>query len=149
MPDDIQKLIQSQTDFIISQQLPSGAIPRYRGGITDPWDHVECAMALDSSGRFGEASLAYKWMHETQNPDGSWYSSYHDDKPQDLTRDTNFGTYIATGMWSLDSLMAVTSKRMYKMISMSSGHILFPEVLSVSTVIDSMIGRKLPKPLIS
>jgi len=99
MLEDIQRLIQSQADFIISQQLPSGAIPWYRGGITDPWDHVECAIALDFSGRFSESSLAYKWMRDTQNPDGSWYFSYHDDKPQNLTKDINFSTYIATGMW--------------------------------------------------
>jgi len=99
MRDDIQRLIQSQADFIISQQLPSGAIPWYRDGITDPWDHVECAMALDFSGQSSEASLAYKWMHDTQNPDGSWYFSYLNDKAQDLTKDTNFSTYIATGLW--------------------------------------------------
>jgi hypothetical protein len=99
MLEDIQRLIQSQADFIISQQLPSGAIPWYQGGITDPWDHVECAMALDFIGRSSEASSAYKWMRDTQNPDGSWYSSYLNDKPQDLTKDTNFSTYIATGMW--------------------------------------------------
>jgi hypothetical protein len=84
---------------MISQQLPSGAIPWYRGGITDPWDHVECAIALDFAGRSGAADLAYKWMRDTQNPDGSWYFSYHNDKPQNLTKDTNFSTYIATGMW--------------------------------------------------
>jgi hypothetical protein len=99
MPEDIQRLIQCQADFIIDQQLPSGAIPWYRGGITDPWDHVECAIALDLSVHVREASLAYKWMRNTQNPDGSWYFSYQDDKPQDLTRDTNFSTYIAAGMW--------------------------------------------------
>jgi len=99
MPEDIERLIQSQADFIVSQQLPSGAIPWYRGGITDPWDHVECAMALDFSAHPRESSLAYRWMHDSQNPDGSWYFSYHDDKPGDLTRDTNFSTYIATGMW--------------------------------------------------
>jgi hypothetical protein len=99
MRDDIQRLIQSQADFIVSQQLPSGAIPWYQGGITDPWDHVECAMALDFSRRYSEAGLAYKWMHETQNPDGSWYFSYLNDKAQDLTKDTNFSTYLATGLW--------------------------------------------------
>jgi len=99
MRDDIQRLIQSQANFIISQQLPSGAIPWYRGGITDPWDHVECAISLDLSSRSSEASLAYKWMHDTQNPDGSWYFSYLNDKAQDLTKDTNFSTYIATGLW--------------------------------------------------
>ncbi len=99
MLEQTQRLIQSQAGFIISQQLPSGAIPWYLGGITDPWDHVECAMALDFSSHFRESGLAYKWMHDNQNPDGSWYFSYHDDKPQDLTKDTNFSTYIATGMW--------------------------------------------------
>ena len=99
MPEDIQRLIQSQADFIVGQQLPSGAIPWYRGGITDPWDHVECAIALDFSSRCSEAVLAYKWMRDTQNPDGSWYFSYEDDKPQNLTKDTNFSTYLATGLW--------------------------------------------------
>jgi hypothetical protein len=56
-------------------------------------------MALDFSGRSGAANSAYKWMRDTQNPDGSWYFSYVNDKPQNLTKDTNFSTYIATGMW--------------------------------------------------
>jgi len=99
MRKDIQRLIQIQIDYIVSQQLPSGAIPWYQGGITDPWDHVECAMALDFSGRPGEASLAYKWMRDTQKPDGSWYFSYLNNKAQDLTKDTNFSTYLATGLW--------------------------------------------------
>jgi len=99
MPEDIRRLIQSQADFIVSQQLPSGAIPWYQDGITDPWDHVECAMALDFSDRPGEASLAYEWMRDAQNPDGSWYFSYLNDKAQDLTKDTNFSTYLATGLW--------------------------------------------------
>jgi MMP endo-(1,4)-3-O-methyl-alpha-D-mannosidase len=99
MPQDIQRLIQSQADFIVSQQLPSGAIPWYRGGIIDPWDHVECAMALDVSGRSAAAKLAYEWMRDVQNHDGSWYFSYRNDKPENLTKDTNFSTYIATGMW--------------------------------------------------
>jgi len=99
MPKDIQRLIQIQADYIVSQQLPSGAIPWYQGGITDPWDHVECAMALDFSSRLSEASSAYKWLRDIQNPDGSWYFSYLNDKAQDLTKDTNFSTYIATGLW--------------------------------------------------
>jgi hypothetical protein len=99
MPVDTRRLIQSQADFIVSQQLPSGAVPWYRGGITDPWDHVECAIALDLSGHVRDANLAYSWMRDTQNADGSWYFSYHDDEPEDLTRDTNFSTYIAAGMW--------------------------------------------------
>ena len=99
MLEDVQRIIQSQANFIIEQQLPSGAIPWYQGGITDPWDHVEAAMALDFSGRFDEARLAYEWMRSNQNPDGSWYFSYDNDKPRNLTKDTNFSTYISAGLW--------------------------------------------------
>jgi len=97
--DNLQQLVRRQADFITSQQLPSGAIPWYRGGSIDPWDHVECAIALDFAGRFKEAAGAYKWSCDTQNPDGSWYSCYPQKDNNDLTRDTNFTSYIATGMW--------------------------------------------------
>jgi len=97
--NELQELVQRQADFIISQQLPSGAIPWFRGAITDPWDHVECAIALDFAGRFDEAARAYKWSFEAQNPDGSWYSSYPQRKQDDQTKDTNFVSYIATGVW--------------------------------------------------
>jgi MMP endo-(1,4)-3-O-methyl-alpha-D-mannosidase len=97
--DELQRLVQDQADFIISQQLPSGAIPWFRAAITDPWDHVECAIALDLAGRFDEAVKAYEWSHETQNSDGSWYSSYPQVKQDDQTKDANFIAYIATGIW--------------------------------------------------
>jgi hypothetical protein len=96
---DLQQLVHKQADFIISQQLLSGAIPWYRGSITDPWDHVECAIALDFAGRFAEAVKAYNWSRHTQNPDGSWYSSYPQRRLDDQTKDTNFTSYIATGIW--------------------------------------------------
>jgi len=97
--DDLEELVRHQADFIISQQLPSGAIPWFRGAITDPWDHVECAIALDLAGRHDEAVKAYMWSHETQNSDGSWYSNYPQVKQDDRTRDANFTSYIATGIW--------------------------------------------------
>ena len=97
--DTLQELVRLQADFIVETQLASGAIPWYRGGIADPWDHVEGAIALDLAGRLDHAEAAYGWSRDKQNPDGSWYSSYVDDKPQDLVKDTNFASYIATGMW--------------------------------------------------
>lgn len=97
--ESLQELVDSQADFIIDCQLPSGAIPWYRGGITDPWDHVEGAIALDLCGRHKEAIAAYTWSRDMQNPDGSWYSGYRDDKPQERVRDANFASYLATGMW--------------------------------------------------
>lgn len=96
---DIQGLLQQQADFISGSQLPSGAIPWYPGGITDPWDHVECAIALDLSARFDEAARAYLWLRQVQNPDGSWWFNYLDDQPHDLTRDTNHSSYLAVGLW--------------------------------------------------
>ena len=95
----IEKLIQQQGDHISQTQLQSGAIPWYQNGITDPWDHVESAIALDASGRPEAAARAYLWLRDYQNPDGSWWSSYIDNKPEDLTRDTNYSTYLAVGLW--------------------------------------------------
>ena len=42
---------------------------------------------------------AYKWSRDMQNAEGSWYFSYKADIPEDTTRDTNFASYVATGMW--------------------------------------------------
>src|SRR3954453_16668578 len=55
-------------------QEPSGAIPWFPGGHTDPWDHVECAMALAACGLRDEAVRAYDWLARPQSPDGSWPS---------------------------------------------------------------------------
>ena len=99
MQQYIQELIHQSADFISKHQLPSGAIPWYEGGITDPWDHVECAIALDLSGKCEEAERAYVWLRDAQNPDGSWWYSYLNDQPHDLTRDTNYSSYIAVGLW--------------------------------------------------
>ena len=99
MPHDIQGLIQQQVSFISQAQLPSGAIPWYQGSVTDPWDHVECAIALDLSGRFNEAARAYMWLRDVQNPDGSWWFNYLNDQPEDLTRDSNHSSYLAFGLW--------------------------------------------------
>jgi len=96
---DIEGMIQHQADHISQAQLLSGAIPWYHGGIADPWDHVECAIALDLSGRFEEAERAYWWLRNSQNPDGSWWSSYINNQPEDLTRDTNYSSYLAVGLW--------------------------------------------------
>ena len=97
--DNLQELVDHQADFIVEIQLQSGAIPWYRGGITDPWDHVESAIALDLAGRFDQATAAYQWSRNMQNFDGSWYSGYAGNKPLNTVKDTNFASYIATGMW--------------------------------------------------
>ena len=54
---------------------------------------------MDLSERFDAAVQAYRWLRNFQNPDGSWWSSYLNDQPQDLTRDTNYSSYLAVGLW--------------------------------------------------
>ncbi len=98
-PADLGRLVDETADFIAGQQLASGAIPWYRDAPTDPWDHVECAIALDLCGRFEAAAAAYRWLASTQNTDGSWWYSYRGDQPQDLAKDSSHSAYPATGVW--------------------------------------------------
>lgn len=99
VPSLLQELIEQQAGYIRQTQLPSGAIPWYPGGTTDPWDHVECAIALDQAGCHQEAAGAYRWLRDVQNPDGSWWFRYINNQPQDLTRDANYSSYLAVGLW--------------------------------------------------
>nr|WP_280262672.1 prenyltransferase [Nocardia abscessus] len=84
---------------IADAQQTSGAIPWFSGGHTDPWDHIECAMALTAAGLLDEARRAYTWSAQTQRPDGSWPRQFRDDTIEDHATDTNFCAYIATGVW--------------------------------------------------
>ena len=52
--------------FILDTQLPSGEIPWFDGGYTDPWDHVEAAMGLSIGGEYEAAVAAYRWLVQTQ-----------------------------------------------------------------------------------
>src|SRR3546814_2851253 len=51
-------------------------IPWFPGGHSDPWNHVEAAMALDIGGRRAEADRAYEWLVGLQRDDGSWHQYY-------------------------------------------------------------------------
>jgi len=85
--------------FIAAHQLPSGAIPWYRDGVTDPWDHVECAIALNLCGMSDTAEKAYRWLAEIQNADGSWWHTYRGNQRKEPAKDTNHSAYVATGVW--------------------------------------------------
>lgn len=80
-------------------QKHDGEIPWFKGGKTDPWDHVEAAMGLSVCGYPLQARLAYQWLADRQLSDGSWYASYMDGAPLDMTRDTNVTAYIAVGVY--------------------------------------------------
>ena len=75
-------------------------IPWFAGGHTDPWNHVEAAMALTVGGALDEADRAYEWLRATQRADGSWYTYYlADGEVEDRRLDTNVCAYVATGVW--------------------------------------------------
>jgi hypothetical protein len=84
---------------IADEQESSGAIPWFTGGHTDPWDHVECAMALTVAGLLGPARAAFEWSRRTQRPDGSWPIQLRAGTIEDANSDSNFCAYIATGVW--------------------------------------------------
>ncbi|HEX4979116.1 MAG TPA: hypothetical protein VFV35_03535 [Acidimicrobiales bacterium] len=91
--------VQATADSIAAVQQPGGKIPWFPGGHADPWNHVECAMALVTAGRRAEACRAFDWLAATQLEDGSWFTYYLDDGIEDERRDTNVSTYVAVGAW--------------------------------------------------
>ena len=86
-------------DAIASLQLADGMIPWFPGGHCDPWNHVECAMALTVGGRVVEAERAYQWLVDTQRSDGSWHQYYLEGGVEDAKLDANVVAYVATGAW--------------------------------------------------
>ena len=86
-------------DTIAAVQVPSGMIPRFEGGVADPWNHVEAAMALAVAGRRSEADAAYEWLARIQRPDGSWHQYYTTDGVDQDKLDANTVAYVAAGVW--------------------------------------------------
>ncbi|MEE6138136.1 prenyltransferase [Mycobacterium sp. 050128] len=84
---------------IAAEQESSGAIPWFHGGHTDPWDHVESAMALTAAGLLEPARAAYEWSRRNQRRDGSWPLQFRSGTIEDANSDSNFCAYIATGVW--------------------------------------------------
>ncbi|WP_297773892.1 prenyltransferase, partial [Mycobacterium sp.] len=84
---------------IAAAQESSGAIPWFDGGHTDPWDHVECAMALTAAGLLEPARAAFDWSRRTQRSDGSWPIQFRAGVIEDANSDSNFCAYIAAGVW--------------------------------------------------
>ena len=92
--------IRETAQHLTSLQLPNGMIQWFPGGHSDPWNHIESAMALDVAGFHQEAEQAYEWLADIQRPDGSWHNYYlPDGTVEDAKLDTNVCAYIATGVW--------------------------------------------------
>jgi hypothetical protein len=84
---------------IIAAREPGGAIPWFPGGHTDPWDHLECVMALQVAGHLAEADAGYRWLRDTQRPDGSWPMATVGGVVTETAADSNQCAYIATAVW--------------------------------------------------
>ncbi|MDI6742246.1 MAG: hypothetical protein QMD11_05830 [Smithella sp.] len=85
--------------FILSIQKENGEIPWSIGGKTDPWDHVESAMGLTTGGFYTEAARAYEWLAVAQLEDGSWWSETLDGKIVNSSKESNFSSYVAVGVF--------------------------------------------------
>lgn len=94
---------------ILDLQDSDGSIPWFEDGPWDPWNHVECAMALGAMGHKREAAAAYDYLFEHQREDGSWLGEYGNALPMVdrdfISRekapalcDTNFCAYPAVGI---------------------------------------------------
>lgn len=94
------EFLRPTVEFILATQQPSGEIPWFEGGHSDPWDHVEAAMALSIGGEYAAAVAAYRWLADTQLEDGSWWAGYRGAEIDNgERRETNFVAYVATGVW--------------------------------------------------
>ena len=83
---------------IKAAQERSGALP-WPDGHTDAWNHIESAMGLLTSGEREAAEHAYAWLRGKQRPDGSWATSYIDEKVIDPDGESNQAAYVAVGTW--------------------------------------------------
>jgi hypothetical protein len=93
-PADILQTARS----IEAAQLPTGAIG-WPDGHVDPWDHVECAMALSACGLTGPARRGYQWLRDTQRLDGSWPRTIVGTAVADHAAESHHAAYVAVGVW--------------------------------------------------
>jgi len=84
---------------LASLQIASGQIPWFPGGHSDPWNHVEAAMALTVTGYVEEARAAYRWLADNQLGDGSWFNYYVGNRVKDTRLDTNVCAYVGAGLY--------------------------------------------------
>jgi len=85
--------------WVADVQLPSGLIPWFEGAHADPWNHVECAMALTAAGHVDAANAAYDWLARHQLGDGSWFNYYVGEAVKDPRLDVNVCAYVAAGVY--------------------------------------------------
>jgi hypothetical protein len=85
--------------WIAERQRADGGIPWFPGGQLDPWNHLQCAMALTASDRLREARAAFHHLAACQLPEGAWPSLASPERTLDPARDTNHAAYLASALW--------------------------------------------------
>ena len=70
-----QAYFEKTIEYVACVQSPGGDIAWFDDGITDPWNHVEAAMALSIGNRHKQAEQAYDWLKDWQLENGGWYVS--------------------------------------------------------------------------
>lgn len=104
-PIDLQPVLQRILDI----QTEDGAIAWFEAGPWDPWNHVECAMALTTLGEQRAAIKAFDYLAGCQRPDGAWLGEYGNTlpmvdrvfisrEPAPAFLDANFCAYPALGV---------------------------------------------------
>ena len=91
--------VSATAESIAAWQLDSGLILWFPGGHADPWNHIECAMALDVTGRHAAAERAYDFLAGAQRPDGAWHRYYTAAGVEEDKLDANCTAYVACGVW--------------------------------------------------
>ncbi|GAB3207975.1 prenyltransferase [Marinactinospora thermotolerans] len=112
--------------YLLTTQERSGAIPWFPGGHLDPWDHVECAMALSATGHLEAAERAYDWLASVQDADGSWPAKYGGGRVVNPLREANHAAYLAVGVWHhlLISEDEAFAERMWPVVRDAIGFVL-------------------------
>jgi len=85
--------------WIAGHQRADGGIPWFSDGRLDPWNNVQCAMALTVTGYRDVARAALRSLAGSQLEEGAWPSMATMDTVIDPTRDTNHTAYLASGLW--------------------------------------------------
>ncbi|HCY86724.1 MAG TPA: phenyltransferase domain-containing protein [Desulfobacteraceae bacterium] len=99
IPQESPLNIDSVAGGIAGLQRTNGDIPWHTDGKTDPWDLVESVMGLNVGGYYRQAVAALDWLVAKQNPDGAWFSSYMDGRPEDRTSESHMACYLAVGLF--------------------------------------------------
>ena len=100
------------SQYILESQDEWGGIPSEKDKILDPWDHIECCMALDVFGEKEKSSLGFQWLIDHQEDDGSWYSEYQANKNISSRKESNFSSYIACLLYTSPSPRDLSTSRM-------------------------------------